>query len=54
MAVWSQVEFSSLSSDLKIDAEYYRLDVLKLRKAVTESAWPVETIEKLSESVIRS
>jgi type I restriction enzyme, S subunit len=52
MAVWSTVKFSALSSDLRIDAEYYRPDVLMLRRAVSESPWSVETVESLSDSVI--
>jgi hypothetical protein len=52
MAVWSQVQFSSLSDDLRIDAEYYRPNVLRLRRAVADSPWPVETVEQLSDSVI--
>jgi hypothetical protein len=52
MAVWSQVKFSSLASDLRIDAEYYRPEVLRLRRAVNDGPWPVETTEHLSDSVI--
>jgi type I restriction enzyme S subunit len=52
MAVWGAVKFSSLPSDQRIDAEHYRPDVLRLRRVVNESPWPVETVEMLSESVI--
>jgi type I restriction enzyme S subunit len=52
MAVWSQVELSSLPEDFRIDAEYYRPDFLKLRQAVNRGKWPVQTIEEVSTSVI--
>jgi type I restriction enzyme S subunit len=52
VAVWSTVRLSELSTDLRIDAEYYRPDVLALRRAVSDGPWPVETIDQLSDSVI--
>jgi hypothetical protein len=52
MATWSEVNFSALPSDLRIDAEYFRPDVLKLRRAISEGSWKVKTVEELSESVI--
>ncbi len=52
MAVWSVVKLSQMPPDLRIDAEYYRPEVLRLRRSVEEGRWPVETVEQLSESVI--
>lgn len=52
MAVWSVVNRSDLSADLRIDAEYYRPEVLRLRNAVEHGPWPVQTVEELSSSVI--
>jgi restriction endonuclease S subunit len=52
MAVWSQVELSSLPGDFRIDAEYYQPEFLRLRRAVDNGNWPVRTVEELSTSVI--
>ncbi|NOS99824.1 MAG: hypothetical protein HOP29_04275 [Phycisphaerales bacterium] len=52
MAVWSVVKLSQMPPDLRIDAEYYRPEVLRLRRSVEGGRWPVETVEQLSDSVI--
>ena len=52
MAVWSTVKLTALSADFRIDAEYYRPEILALRRAVERSAYPVRSIESLSRSVI--
>lgn len=52
MAVWSQVQLSSLPGDFRIDAEYYKPDFLRLRRAIRTGKWPVQMIEELSNSVI--
>lgn len=52
MAVWSQVKLSSFSDDFRFDAEYYRPEVLALRRSVNAGRWPTQTVEQLSESVI--
>lgn len=52
MAVWSVVHYCELSDDLRIDSEHYRPEVLQLRAAIRESAYPVHRLEDLSRSVI--
>lgn len=52
MAVWSTVRLAQLSPDFRIDAEYYRPDVLALRRAIERSGHAVRSIDSLASSVI--
>jgi len=52
MAVWSEVVFTDLSEDLRLDAEFYRPEILSLRAAIHNSNYPVKLISEIAESVL--
>lgn len=50
--VWSEVTFSELTSDLRLDAEYYQPEFLALRRAVENAPYPKYRLEDISASII--
>lgn len=52
MAVWSEVKFSTLPADLRLDAEYYTPEILALRSSIEHSRYPVQRLHTLSSSII--
>lgn len=52
MAVWSEVRFSDLPADLRLDAEYYAPEILALRTSIERSRYPVQRLQTLSSSII--
>jgi len=52
MAVWSEVPLHALSKDFRIDADYYRPDVLALRQSIERSNHRVSRLEDVSDSII--
>lgn len=52
MAVWSEVSFSELSSNFRIDAEYYRPEIIALRSRIEATPYRVSRLENLSSSII--